>query len=708
MLTVPRYQKRSSFATLQPFCLSLVACLLFLLFCGYEQAWASAAEGDLLTAPSSFPAQLQAEDPGHLFLLPAAASPVKLISHTADVTIQVEADQLLLTVKATYRLHNTSKQSTAATLQVIPARSQVPRALPQAISLTLDGQPLALQQTGEAQQTTQVTIPADSRRLLVLNYRIPLAAGDLATFQYPMSNLSGWSSPPESWRMTLNLPGEASGLLPAQSWTVTQPAGWTYNGSRVQWLGEGQPPAQLTLQFIHPRLWRELRETKQLLAAEPRLDRFLYLGDLYTRLYRSTQPNEENHRRFYAETLAAYADGIHYGQQMNLPAADLAPLHRALTALYRGRSIQSDGALDFAYVDLMVAEAQKALAAFPPVDEGREDVAKWLAEGLKLQLRRSQQADDWTSAFNILDQMEDLPAALVDPAWLAAEREVVQMQQALTLFDQGHQEAAIALTGPEMHDESLLPRPEHRVLLDHWQVALTLQPDAVTMEAIAHPAPGREALAHQAFQQFAQSWQEVAGAAVKSEIQDDGAMVIRLDSLPLNQRLALAQATPAIVDWLLLRNLLVNLEPVVTTRNHLIWQEVEMVQQFNLRSVSEQWQGMAALLERQAGTDLAMAATTSTSVETVQEELREQLRRLHHRQEARNWQNLVQSTTIRVEAKASATAAAPARTWIVQMTDPPQTLNFHSQILNPLRVVMAVIALFILIFALAGVLWLLL
>jgi hypothetical protein len=679
--------------------------VLFLLFGVYEPAWASPITEDSSVHPQSLPAQTQSNDPGHLFLLPVAASPLKLISHTVDVTVQVEADQMVFTVKAAYRLHNSSKESISPVLKVAPARSHAGEwILPQAISLTVDGQPLALTPTGqEAQQNTQATIPADGRRLFVLNYRVTLAASELATFRYPMSQLSGWSSPPESWRITLNLPGESTGLLPAESWTITEPAGWTYTGNKVQWMGEGRPPAQITLQAIHPRLWRDLRETRRLLVTEPSLDRFIYLGDLYSRLYR-TQINGEDHRRFYAETLAAYADGLRYGQQVNAPAAELAPLHLALTALYRSRSIQNDGTLDPLYIDFMVTEAQKALAAFPEADERRDEVARWLAEGMRLQLRRAQELNDWPAAFNILAEMERLPSSLFDPAWLAAEQQVVQMQQALDLFEQGEQDAAVALTRPEMQDETLLPRPENRTLLSSWQVTFTLQADAITLEAVAQPAPGRQALAHQTFQQFIGSWQAVTANA-QGEIRDDGRMLIRLDDFPLSQRMALAQATPAITDWLLLRSLLVNLEPTVQRSDHLIWQEVEITQRLDLRSVAEQWQGMAALLERQAAQDPTVTATTSTAIENVEEELRGQLRRLYHRQEAQNWQALVRNSVVHIEAQAS---TAATRTWSAQITDPPQTLNFHTQVLNLMRVVIAIMTLFILILILSGILWLLL
>jgi hypothetical protein len=58
-----------------------------------------------------------------------------------------------------------------------------------------------------------------------------------------------------------------------------------------------------------------------------------------------------------------------------------------------------------------------------------------------------------------------------------------------------------------------------------------------------------------------------------------------------------------------------------------------------------------------------------------------------------------------VEARASATAT---RTWSAQITDPPQTLNFHTQVLNLMRVIIAIMTLFILILILSGLLWLLL
>lgn len=653
--------------------------------------------------------QLHPNDGAHLLVLPLTSSPVRLLTHTVDVTVSVDGDQPGLSVRAAYRLHNPGSEALDLMIQVTRADPQATNPLPEAVTLTVDGQPLTLQSTGNGdQRSAQISLPADARRLLTLTYQLRLVEENLPAFRYPTAPLSAWAGAPESWRISLQLPGEDSGILPAQSWVLTTPDGWTYSGDQLQWLKEGAfPTGPVTFQFIHPQLWRTLGETRRLLAAQPSLDLFLQQGNLYNRLYRSPQAEAEARQRFYAQALAAYVDGVTYGQQIGIAAADLAPLHRSLTALYRSRSVRGDGQIDFAYVDLLVDEAQKALAAFPPEDSRREEVAQWLAEGLRLQLRQAQQINRWPLALTLLDQMATLPPHLVDPGWLAAERQMVQLQQALTLLEQNNEEAAVALAGESIVDESLLPRPETRLLFASWQVTLTLQPDATLFELVTRPRSGREEIARQTFDQLTTAWRSVDVSDLQAQAQDDGSYWIRIGNVDLSDRVALAQAIPPIADWALLRTLLVTVDPSVQRSNRLIWQEVDLSQRLDLRPVTDQWRGIGALLERQAAdVQVVTSAEQPASLESAEAEIREQLRQIYLQHEAAAWQQAIRASTIHVQVQVA--SAEAERAWIVQLTDPPQTISFHTEMLNLARLLLALFSLMIVILALAGILWLLL
>jgi hypothetical protein len=652
--------------------------------------------------------QIHPNDSAHLLVLPLTSSPARLLTHTVDATLNVDSAQPTFTVQTTYRIHNPGREGLNLMLQVTRADPQRSAPLPEAVTLTLDGQPLTLQPTGEGdQRIAQISLGADGRRLLTLRYQLRLVEETLPAFRYPTVPLSAWGRAPESWRISVQLPGEDTGILPAESWVLTAPAGWTYTGSRLQWLEEGAFPAQpVTFQFIHPQLWLDLLETRRLLTAQPSLDLFLQLGTLYNRFYRSPQLGDGGRQRFYAQALASYVDGITYGQQIGIAQADLALLHRALTALYRSRTIKADGQIDFAYVDLLVDEAQKTLAAFPPDDSRREEVTQWLAEGLRLQFRRAQQANQWPLAFARLEQMAPLPAHLVDPGWLAAERQMVQLQQALTLLEQDNEEAAVALAGDAIIDESLLPRPETRLIFASWQVTLTLQPDDTLIQLSTRPRSGREEIARQTFEQLAQAWSNVA-ADIETQAQPDGSYFIQLSNVSLSDQVALSQAIPSIADWTLLRTLLVSIDPTVQRSNRLIWQEVDISQRLDLRPVTDQWRGIGAMLEREASeVQLVTGAESNLSIESAEAEIREQLRQIYLQQEAAAWQQVIRASTVHVQVQIS--GAEAERAWIVQLTDPPQTISFHTEVLNLARLILTLFSLMILILALAGVLWLLL
>jgi hypothetical protein len=713
--TVPQYQKRTSFATPQPLRLAFSFFLLLILLLGvYMPVGATNHKRHARAIPSAQISQAHPSDPVHLFLMPLSTTSIQLLTHIVDVTVNLEGDQPILSIRSSYRLHNPGTESLTLPLQIAPTEAQISRPRPTDISLTVDGQPLPLQTTEDQSLNTQVTMGADSRRMLVLSYQIRLVESELPSFTYPTQPLTIWAGATESWRVTLTLPGEQTRLLPAESWVNTAPEGWTYNGTQLQWLSEGDLPAQpITLQFIHPRLWRDLTTTRLAITGQPSIDQFLSLGDLYNQLYRSPQVSEGGRQRFYAQALAAYADGIAYGQQIGTEAAALGPLHRALTALYRSRSVKADGTIDFAYVDLMVAEAQKAVTALAQSGGQSSEVAQWLVEGLKLQLRHAQQIEDWQSSFTILDQMSKLPADLVDANWLASERQLVQLQQALTLIEQNNEEAAIALAGADIVDESLLPRPENRILFASWQVTLTVQPESTHIQLVAWPYQGREEVARQTFEQLIQTWQSAGASGLQTTTREDGAIVIALNENTFEKRIELSQLIPPVADWALLRNLLVSIEPSQYRRDRLIWQEVEMSQRIDLRPVADQWRGIAAQLERQAEqVPNVPVLSQAPTIDATQAEMREQLRRIYLRQEAQAWHHAVQSSTMRVQMVADTSAEDRSnsnhRVWILQMTDVPQTLNFHTEVLSSARLLLAIISLLILILALAGVLWLLL
>jgi hypothetical protein len=303
--------------------------------------------------------------------------------------------------------------------------------------------------------------------------------------------------------------------------------------------------------------------------------------------------------------------------------------------------------------------------------------------------------------------MATLPAHLVDPAWLASERQMVQLQQALTLLDQDNEEAAVALAGDSIVDENLFPRPENRLIFASWQVTLTLQPDNTVIQLATRPRQGREEIGRQTFDQLGQAWRSIDATGLQINAQPDGSYLIQLSNVALRDRVALSQAIPPVADWALLRFLLVSIDPTIQRKNRLIWQDVDMSQRVDLRPVADQWRGIGALLERQAAeVQLVTSAGQSQSIESAEAEIREQLRQIYLHHEASAWQTMIRASTVHLQMQIPGGDAE--RTWIVQLTDPPQTISFHTEVLSLARLLLSVLSLLILILALAGALWLLL
>jgi hypothetical protein len=238
-------------------------------------------------------------------------------------------------------------------------------------------------------------------------------------------------------------------------------------------------------------------------------------------------------------------------------------------------------------------------------------------------------------------------------------------------------------------------------------VTLTLQPDNTVIELATRTRPGREEIARQTFDQLEQAWRGVGVTDLKTQAQPDGSYLIQLSNVALRDQVALSQAIPSIADWALLRSLLVSVEPTIQRKSRLIWQDVTIAQRVDLRPVADQWRGIGALLERQA-TEARQVTNIgqAQSIESAEAQIREQLRQIYLQHEAAAWQNLIRASTVQV--KMQATDRDTGRTWIVQLTDPQQTVNFHTEVLSLTRLLLSILSLLILILALAGVLWLLL
>ncbi len=670
----------------------------------------------LLGTPNRLTAAPQTQDePGnesHLLLLPLGETAIELLTHVVDVAVWVDGEgSLRMDVTASYRLHNPTRSGATLLMQADspPADSrEVPR-LPGAISLESDGQLLTLQPTGNGlQQTAQLDFGPDQQRTLLLRYSLRFVNTDLPAFVYPGSGLDAWAGRVGSWRMSLHFAEADARLFAPDNWLAVEPAGWTFNGQRLQWLSEDPLPREpIHWQVLHPRIWQEILQRRDAIRQQPTVDALAGLGEIYHQLFQRTQTQPDiqakDQERFYALALAAYGDGLALAGQSGADPATSARLHQALAALYRTRSLQADGSVDAAYVGLMIAEAERALAGLPTAATGeRSELDGWLADGLRLQARQAQQRKDWPTALSLLDRLAALPPEVVDPASLAEERRLLLLEQSLQFLAQGNQAAALALAGSTLTTDDVLPTAERQTVFARWDFSLTIRPDDLTLTGTAPATPGREAEAQRLVEQLGLAWNASRPATGQATIQFDGKnAVISIAGLDLTERLALIQATPQSSHWVLLRTLLVNTDPEIESTARLIWQETTLRHSVDLRPVADQWRGIGASLERDA-----LAAETSGSVEA---RIRGELFAITHRQEAERWQRLVRDSRVQIELAArDSSTPASQRVWSLQLTDSPQPLTYSAETVSLPRLFLAVVLAMALIFALAGILWLLL
>ena len=648
----------------------------------------------------------------HLLLLPLAETPIELLTHVVDVGVWVDGDgSLRMDVAASYRLHNPTRTRATLLMQAdspVDDSRTLPR-LPAEISLESDGQVLALQPTGNGlQQTAQLDFAPDEQRTLLLGYSLRFVNTDLPAFAYPASGLEAWAGQVGSWRVSLHFSESDARFLAPDNWLAVEPAGWSYSSQRLQWLSEDPFPKQpLRWQVIHPTIWQEILQRRDAIRQQPTVDALATLGGVYQQLFQRTQtqpdiqPNDRE--RFYALALAAYLDGLQLAEQNAADPAERAHIHQALAALYRSRSLQADGTIDAAYVGLMIDEAESALAALPAAaTREQSELAGWLADGLRLQARQAQQRRDWPTTLALLERLAALPSDVVDPISLAEERRLLLLEQSLQFLAQGNQAAALALAGSSLTTADLLPAAERQTIFARWDFSLTIRPDDLTLTGTAPATPGREEAARQLVEQLALAWNPIRPSKGQATVQFDGKeTVISIAGLGLTERLALIQATPQNSHWALLRTLLVNTDPEIESTARLIWQQTALRHSVDLRPVADQWSGIGASLERDA-----LAAATGGSVE---ERIRGELFTITHRQEAERWQRLVRDSRVQIELSAGDSPAPTSqRVWSLQLTDSPQPLAYLSESVSLLRLLLAVVLAMALIFALAGILWLLL
>lgn len=649
-------------------------------------------------------------------LVPVGPATVNLHTHTADFQISAENEMLTLSLDALYRLKNTGKAPVNLTLKVVDAEGQLVNSLPPLLGLTLNDEPAPLLFAENVGYTTQIPIAADDHVDLHLRYSQILTDTPITTVRYDVAALRNWPGQP-SLRVSIALPP----VLADESWLRTEPTGWNLaqtaesQQSLLKWLYDAELPAQPFLfQFIRPEIWQQIQQAQAAAVAGAASSNFIKLGDLYHQLYRAT--TDSLRERFYAQTLATYTAGLRNAEAIQAPIAEQAPLHVGLAMLYRDLASRNAGTMDQNYASLMATETALALTGLPPDAPQRQELLQWQVEGLTLQLNTARDQHDWASAFHVLDQLANLPPAIVDPAKLDETRRALTVQRALQLLEEGNQAAAMTLAGQDIQADELLPPANAQALFRTWQVTMTVQPAETVLEMVGTPSQARLQAAQQALAAQLATWQSSglpSGFTVDltelplANLPTPGLRLL-LTVPTLSSGALLAQTLPTGADWALLRALLSQLSPQVEQNAGLFQQNVQMTQPLELRGAGEEWLAVADTLEKAAAQFEAQSPQINLAERdpaSAEQALRTHIQAANYRQAAQVWRGLAQTTLVRTTLAASTGLRTTSRSWLATVETPTQNLTLQATGVSLGRLLSTAGLALVALFLLTGTLW---
>lgn len=581
----------------------------------------------------------------HLYLVPETTDGIAFLTHMADVTLaQTPAFGTRYAAVAVYRLHNTRAEPQVLTVRVRSLAGPVAHpANGRLETVTLHRGParLPLEAASGNQWQSSVALEADERIALELRYAVRGTGRYFPRVQYDVAPLRRWGPPPESLRISFYPNSEVD----PRTLQAAQPPDVQFAAGEIRWHYENAWPSQAPhAQFIHQASWDGIREAE-------RQDRPLALGQRYYDLYMAADAPAASRPLFYAQALAAW-----------LRAAERhpGPAHYGLARLYRTRWLAAAPAAQAHYLELFLRHARRAQETLDPARAAaRQDVARWLGEGLEARVARAVQREDWAGVNAALAEIERLPAAGMAPERIAGIRADARLQQALRLWAAGAADEALALAGHPLEEPDRAPAPEAWPLFASWIVEIEAEPQALALQLQGSLHPAQAARAAQKLE-FLEPWAQRAGEDLtlawhfRTLAEEPSRTVLHLNvraTDPVQAR-RLADSLAADADWILLQQLLQPPWGQNRTRRHPFAQDAHYVFALDLRPAFDLWRAKALALEQNAVQE-ASAGTNAPE---------DAIRQLHFLNAAAEWRRLARHTVAFVRLLPAAEAgAAPAR-----------------------------------------------
>lgn len=703
------YQKHPENATFAPVsqaaALALAKAVALLVL-----GWMAIGARPVAAAPAG-----QGAAPGfpNLYLTPAGPVDAVLHMHAADIAIAPGAAGPEMQVEALYRLENKSNGSLAVPLRITtPAGAGQAALLGESVGVSVGGQEVGLT-AADGGYSGQVTLAAEGRADVRLRYRVALGEGPVAAVEYSAQPLTAWRNEGTvSLRVTLAV----AAAIPLESWLRIAPDDWSYGAPTaagdptLKWLSDGGlPSAPFVFEFIHPAAWQQVQNARQA-AADGAPGTAAALGDLYRSLYRAASgagASAAYAERFYGQALAAYAEGLAVGEAAGRTPAELAPLHAGMAALYRSRIVSADGVVATGYAELTAEAAAAALEGLAADDGRAVEMGQWEVEALKLLMAEARSERDWSGALAQVERMARLPESVMSAEQVEAERRALLVQQALALLEEGNRAAAVALAGPEIIAPQFAPPANTVSLFAGWQITATAGTGDSELEIVGLAAAGQEEAAAQALGRQVEAWRRAAsGQVMRSELEPGGELRVEL-RLPAGQSgLALAEALEQEPEWALLRALLLQAGPVVERKSRLLWQRTAVRQGLDLRTARDQWEAMAANLERQAEQYEAESRLGSPDdAAAAERSLQARVQAANYREAAQAWRGLSASSYVVLELRLPSGLGEESHSWLVTPKMPAQEYEFQTQSMAGGRLLAALAAAAVGLVLVSGLLW---
>jgi hypothetical protein len=636
-------------------------------------------------------------------LTPDSTTAATLHTHRATITTENDAQGASrLRLDATYDFRNETREAIQLPLRVTNGAGVD-------LTLTQSGAPILLTPSDDGDLIGQISIPANDRADVVLSSSYPFADLALVQVVYPTELLRQWRG---QRSIRVELASDSTGGR--DSWLRIEPDTWTYapfsDDLRLEWMFEGEIPPRIVYQTVAPAIAQELqRLTGAAVGNAPEI--YTALGEIYRRLAMAAAqigvPSAQD--RFLGQAVAALTEGLRQAEVAGAAVTEIAELHASLAELYRD---QIAGAENTVYAQAMVAEAGLALRGIMVDDPRRAELEQWQVDGLRLMLADLRRRGDIPGALALIEQLRTLPASASGSDFLEQERQALIVQQAVQLVEFGDRDTALTLAGDLINDLALQPPSEYRNLFTRWDVSTAMSDRGVEVRAVAQTGEGRAEEAQAALDRIVQSWRTSQPLRAMDpqvrRISAEGApeqFEVSLHIPAGNSGVELANALPLSADWAMLRQLLAQLGPQIRTQyNNLLWQQVQVTQPLDLRTVGEQWRRVATELERQAEA-FEQEATLTTSAATMQASQEARLRAANYRYTAQAWRELAQNSQVVVSLSTPGSVNNNERAWIVTAASPPQMLNVEVEAISSARLLVAALAALSALFGLAALLW---